>query len=177
MRITGKLYSNRGRNRDAGSGIGAGAKPDSDRFRSAKFSSQLLKVLKKRSGIFSIVRPFTGELYFVIQPGQVRLVQTPTPTVTVTTPHIAATHPATRHSATRHPASTPSIGQAEIPGVTPYYTPGTPAPTPTPTAQSRAPPTPTPTSPAPTPTTEAPTSAPSDTGSPSASVTTPWSPF
>lgn len=111
--------------------------------------------------------------HIVSEPAKVQVVQTPGPTVTAT-PHIVVTHHATHHPAVRHSASTPSPGYANVPGVTPYYQPTTP--TPTPTAQSRAPPTPTPT-PTLTPTTEVPTSAPPDTGSPSASVTFPTSPF
>src|SRR5262249_2688993 len=68
--ITRKLYPDRGRNRDPCSGIGAGAKSDNNRFRSAKRSLHGLEVLKKRYRIFSIVRPFTRELDCALQPGQ-----------------------------------------------------------------------------------------------------------
>jgi hypothetical protein len=45
------------------------AKSDSDRFRSAKFSSTP-EVLEKRCGVFSVVRPFARELDFAVQPRQ-----------------------------------------------------------------------------------------------------------
>src|SRR4029077_15029104 len=61
-RITGKLYPDRGRTRDARPGIRTGAKSDNDRFRSAKSSSNRLEILEKRRGIFSVVRPFAREL-------------------------------------------------------------------------------------------------------------------
>src|SRR5262249_39355021 len=57
-RITRKLYPDRGRNRDARSGIRTGTKADYDGFRTAKFSSHGLEVLEKRCGIVSVVRPF-----------------------------------------------------------------------------------------------------------------------
>src|SRR5262249_12447573 len=69
-RITRKLYSDACRNRDARCGIRARAKSDNDRFRSAKFSSRFLKVLEKRCGIFSVVRPFARELSFAAQPNE-----------------------------------------------------------------------------------------------------------
>jgi hypothetical protein len=111
--------------------------------------------------------------HVVTQPVNPRVIQQPAPSAST---HYVTVHPAAPHTAIPHTASRPSIGQADIPGITPYYRPLTPTPTPTPTVQSRAPPTPTPT-PTLTPTTEVPTSAPPDTGSPSASVTFPASPF